>query len=253
VPSTVADVTPKTGQPPGGEVAGRVAIVTGASQGIGAGIVTALLALGYAVVGTSRSIEPSEIDNMITVPGDIAELETAKRVLDAAVDTYGRVDCLINDAGMSIEKPFTDYDVGDFTRITEVNVGGFFHMTQTVVRQMLRQGAGHIVSITTSLVDHPTTERLAALTALTKGGIDAATRSLAIELAAHGIRVNAVAPGVIYNPRYDRASYTGLAEQHPLDRLGEVSDVVDGILYLERAGFVTGEVLHIDGGQAAGG
>ena len=235
------------------DVARRVAVVTGASQGIGAAVVAALHALGYAVVGTSRSIEPSEIDDLITVRGDVAEAETAQQVVDAAMDAFGRIDCLINDAGISIEKPFTDYDVGDLGRITAVNLAGFFHMTQRVVGQMLRQGTGHIVNITTSMVDHPTTRRPSALTSLTKGGLAAVTRSLAIELASRGIRVNAVAPGVIENPRFDPASYEGMAQEHPLGRLGQVSDIVDGILYLERATFVTGEILHIDGGQAAGG
>jgi NAD(P)-dependent dehydrogenase (short-subunit alcohol dehydrogenase family) len=235
------------------DIARRVAIVTGASQGIGAGVSAALHAMGYAVVGTSRSIEPSEIDNLITVRGDVAEAETAEQVVDAAMAAFGRIDCLINDAGISIEKPFTDYDVGDFGRITAVNLAGFFYMTQRVVRQMFRQGTGHIVNITTSIVDHPTIQRPSALTSLTKGGLAAVTRSLAIELASQGIRVNAVAPGVIKNPRFDLASYKGMAQEHPLGRLGQVSDIVDGILYLERAAFVTGEILHIDGGQAAGG
>jgi NAD(P)-dependent dehydrogenase (short-subunit alcohol dehydrogenase family) len=235
------------------DVAGRVAIVTGASQGIGAGVAAAFHALGYAVVGTSRSIEPSGIDNLITVRGDVADAETAEQVVGAAIDAFGKVDCLINDAGISIEKPFTDYDLGDFGRVTAVNLGGFFHMTQRVVHQMLLQGTGHIVNITSSIVDHPTTQRPAALTSLTKGGLAAVTRSLAIELAPQGIRVNAVAPGIIKNPRFDLASYKGMALEHPLGRLGQVSDIVDGILYLERATFVTGEVLHIDGGQAAGG
>jgi NAD(P)-dependent dehydrogenase (short-subunit alcohol dehydrogenase family) len=235
------------------DVAGRVAVVTGASQGIGAGIVAALHDRGYSVVGTSRAIEPSEIDDLITVRGDVAEAGTAERVVETAMDAFGRVDCLINDAGTSIEKPFTDYDVGDFDRITAVNLAGFFHMTQCVVRQMLRQGTGHIVNVTTSMVDHPTVQRPAALTSLTKGGLAAVTRSLAIELASRGIRVNAVAPGVIENPRFDLASYEGMAQEHPLGRLGQVSDIVDGILYLEGATFVTGEILHIDGGQAAGG
>jgi len=225
----------------------------GASQGIGAAVAAGLHSSGYAVVGTSRSIEPSEIDNLLTVRGDITKAETAKRVVDAAMDAFGRIDCLINDAGMSIQKPFTDYVADDLDRITAVNLVGFFHMTQGVVPQMIRQGVGHIVNITTSIVDHPTAQRPAALTSLTKGGLAAVTRSLAIELASQGIRVNAVAPGVIYNPSYDLASYKGMAEEHPLGRLGQVSDICEGILYLERASFVTGEILHIDGGQAAGG
>jgi NAD(P)-dependent dehydrogenase (short-subunit alcohol dehydrogenase family) len=230
-----------------------VVVVTGASQGIGAGLVESFHDLGYGVIATSRSIDPSDLDNVTTVRGDIADAGTAKRVVDAAMQAFGRIDCLVNDAGISIEKPFTDYSDDDFDAITGVNLAGFFHITQGVVGQMLQQGAGHIVNITTSVVDHPITQRPAALTSLTKGGLAAVTRSLAIELASRGIRVNAVAPGVIYNPRYDIASYQGTAEQHPLGRIGHISDIVEGILYLERASFVTGEVLHIDGGQAAGG
>jgi NAD(P)-dependent dehydrogenase (short-subunit alcohol dehydrogenase family) len=242
-----------TGPRTSDEIEGRVAIVTGASEGIGAGVAAALHASNYSVVGTSRSIEPSKLDNLLTVRGDIAEAGTAKRVVDTAMDAFGRIDFLINDAGISIEKPFMDYDVDDFERITAVNLAGFFHMTQRVVGQMIRQGAGHIVNVATSIVYHPTTQRPSALTSLTKGGLASVTRSLAIELASRGIRVNAVAPGVIRNPRYDLASYKGMAEEHPLGRLGQVGDVIDGILYLERASFVTGEILHIDGGQAAGG
>ena len=230
----------------------KVAIITGASQGIGAGLVAAFRHAGYAVVGTSRSIRPSEVSGYLTLQGDISEAKTAERVAEQALDRFGRIDSLINDAGVFISKPFTDYSPDDYAAITAVNLAGFFHITQRAIRQMVHQGSGHIVNITTRIVDRPSSERPSALVALTKGGLAAVTRSLAIEYASRGVRVNAVAPGVIKTPLHELASYKGLAELHPLGRLGEVSDVVDGILYLERATFVTGEILHIDGGQAAG-
>jgi NAD(P)-dependent dehydrogenase (short-subunit alcohol dehydrogenase family) len=230
----------------------KVAIITGASQGIGAGLATAFRREGYAVVATSRSISPSDEPGLVTVQGDIAEPETAQRVVAQALDRFGRVDSLINNAGIFIGKPFTDYTPEDFDAITAVNLAGFFHITQRTLRQMVTQGSGHVVNVTTSLVDNADSQRPAALTSLTKGGLAAVTRSLAIEYAARGVRVNAVALGVIKTAAHDPASYEGLAELHPLGRVGEIGDVVDGILYLERATFVTGEVLHVDGGQAAG-
>ena len=154
--------------------------------------------------------------------------------------------------GVFIGKPFTDYRPDDYAAITAVNLTGFFHITQRAIRQMATEGSGHIVNITTSLVDHADSKRPAALASLTKGGLAAVTRSLATEYASRGVRVNAVALGVIRTPMHDTASYEGIAGLHPLGRLGEISDVVDGILYLEQATFVTGETLHIDGGQAAG-
>jgi NAD(P)-dependent dehydrogenase (short-subunit alcohol dehydrogenase family) len=230
----------------------KVAIVTGASQGIGAGLVAGFRHAGYAVVGTSRSIRPANEPDYLTVQGDISEAETAKRVAEHALDRFGRIDSLINVAGIFISKPFTDYSPDDYTAITAVNLAGFLHITQCAIRHMVDQGSGHIVNVTTSIVDRPSRERSSALVALTKGGLAAVTGSLAIEYASRGVRVNAVAPGVIKTPVHELASYEGLAELHPLGRLGEVSDVIDGILYLERATFVTGEILHIDGGQAAG-
>ena len=230
----------------------KVAIITGASQGIGAGLVAGFRASGYAVVGTSRSIRPSDDADYLTVQGDISEAKTAERVAEQTLDRFERIDSLINNAGLFISKPFTDYSPDDYAAITAVNLAGFFHITQRAIRHMVDQGSGHIVNITTSIVDRPSSERPSALVALTKGGLAAVTRSLAIEYASRGVRVNAVAPGVIKTPLHELDSYKGLAELHPLGRLGEVSDVVDGILYLERATFVTGAILHIDGGQAAG-
>jgi NAD(P)-dependent dehydrogenase (short-subunit alcohol dehydrogenase family) len=231
----------------------KVAIITGASQGIGAGLVAGYRGCGYAVVGTARSIEPSDEPGYVTVAGDIAQPETAQRIVDQALDRFGRIDSLVNNAGIFIGKPFTDYTVDDFDAITAVNLAGFFHITQRVIRQMASQGSGHVVNVSTSLVAHPGSDRPSALAVLTKGGLAAVARSLAIEYASRGIRVNAVSLGVIQTPIHDPASYAGMAALHPLGRLGQVSDVVDGILYLERATFVTGEILHIDGGQSAGG
>ena len=230
----------------------KVAIVTGASKGIGAGVAAAFAGAGYAVVATARSIESFDEHDVVAVQGDIGEAETAQRVVEQAVDRFGRIDTLINNAGIFISKLFTDYTPDDYAAITAVNLGGFFHITQRVIPQMLSQGGGHVVNVSTSLVDHARSDSPSALAALTKGGLDAVTRSLAIEYASRGVRVNAVALGVIMTPPNDLASYAQLAEAHPLGRVGEISDVVDGILYLERATFVTGETLHIDGGRAAG-
>lgn len=230
----------------------KVAIVTGASQGIGAGIAAGFARAGYAVVATSRSIRPSGEPGFLAVPGDITEEATAHRVVEQALERFGRIDTLINNAGVFIGKPFTEYTKDDFAVVTAVNLAGFFHMTQRVIGQMADQGGGHIVNVSTSLVDHARAADPAALASLTKGGLDAVTRSLATEYAARGVRVNAVALGVIKTPIHDPAEYDGMAAIHPLGRAGEISDVVDGILYLEQATFVTGETLHIDGGQAAG-
>jgi NAD(P)-dependent dehydrogenase (short-subunit alcohol dehydrogenase family) len=231
-----------------------VAVITGASQGIGAGLAAGYRRAGYAVVGVARSHPPSADDSeYVAIDGDIAEAETARRAVDQALDRFGRIDTLINNAGVYIGKPFTQYTLDDYATITAVNLTGFFHITQLAIEQMVEQGSGHVVNISTSLVDHADSKRPSALPALTKGGLVAASRSLAIEYASHGVRVNAVSLGVIKTPAHDPASYTDLQSLHPLGRVGEISDVVDAILYLERAAFVTGETLHVDGGQAAGG
>jgi NAD(P)-dependent dehydrogenase (short-subunit alcohol dehydrogenase family) len=188
----------------------------------------------------------------VTVKGDVADAETAERVVEAALDRFGRIDSLVNNAGSFIGKPFTDYTPDDFRTLTRVNLDGFFHITQRAIRQMVDQGEGHVINVSTSLVDHADRDRPAALPVLTKGGLAAVARSLAIEYASRGVRVNAVSLGVIQTPENDPATYAGMAALHPLGRLGEIGDVVDAILYLERATFVTGEVLHVDGGQAAG-
>ena len=230
----------------------KVAVITGASQGIGAGLADGYRRAGYAVVGVARSMPPSDDEGRLAIEGDVTDPETAQRAVDGALERFGRIDTLVNNAGIYIGKPFTDYTVEDFRAITAVNLAGFFHITQRAVREMLRRGGGHIVNVSTSLVDHADSARPSALPALTKGGLVAVTRSLAVEYASRGLRVNAVSLGVIRTPAHDPRSYDGLGALHPLGRVGDVADVVDGILYLERAAFVTGETLHIDGGQAAG-
>jgi NAD(P)-dependent dehydrogenase (short-subunit alcohol dehydrogenase family) len=231
-----------------------VAIITGASQGIGAGLVAGYRGAGYAVVGVALSFpqgDPDESD-YVRVAGDIADAQTAGHAVDQARDHFGRVDTLINNAGIYIGKSFTEYTLDDYAAITAVNLTGFFHITQLAIAEMVDRGSGHVVNVSTSLVDNADSTRPSALPALTKGGLVAASRSLAIEYASRGVRVNSVSLGVIKTPDHDPASYDGLETLHPLGRVGEISDVVDAILYLERAMFVTGETLHVDGGQAAG-
>jgi NAD(P)-dependent dehydrogenase (short-subunit alcohol dehydrogenase family) len=230
----------------------RVAIVTGASQGIGAGIVKSLRERGYRVVASSRSIKPSDDANLATVAGDIGSAETAKRVVDEALKRFGRVDLLVNNAGIFIAKPFTKYTKEDFESKISTNVAGFFHITQAAVAVMEGQGAGHVVSITTSLVDHPNSNVPSVMASLTKGGIAAATASLAIEYAKKGIRFNAVSPGIIKTPMHPASTHEWLAALHPVGQMGDISDVVNAVIYLDSANFVTGEILHVDGGQAAG-
>ncbi|HXO06399.1 MAG TPA: SDR family oxidoreductase [Solirubrobacteraceae bacterium] len=229
-----------------------VALITGAERGIGAGLTEAFRRSGYAVVATSRSIPAAEESDLLTVQGDITDPGTSRRVVEQALERFGRIDTLVNNAGVYIGKPFGEYTIDDFAAVTAVNLAGFFHITQQAIAPMVTRGAGHIVNISSSLVDQPDSTRPSALASLTKGGLVAVTRSLAIEYAARGVRVNAVSLGVIRTPIHDAASYEGMGALHPLGRVGEISDVVDGILYLERASFVTGEILHIDGGQSAG-
>ena len=231
-----------------------VAIITGASHGIGAGLVAGYRGAGYAVVGVARSFPASDRlgTDYVEVAGDIADEQTARRAVEEARDRFGRIDTLINNAGIYIGKPFTEYTFDDYAAITAVNLTGFFHITQLAIADMVDRGSGHVVNVSTSLVDHADSTRPAGLPALSKGGLVAATRSLAIEYAGRAVRVNAVSLGVIRTPDHDPASYAGLEKLHPLGRVGEVTDVVDAILYLERATFVTGEVLHVDGGQTAG-
>jgi NAD(P)-dependent dehydrogenase (short-subunit alcohol dehydrogenase family) len=230
----------------------KVAVITGASQGIGAGLVTAYRKLGYAVVATSRTIAAAQDPYVLVVQGDIADPATGERVINAGVQRFGRIDTLVNNAGLFLAKPFTDYTEEEFATLIGVNVAGFFRITQRAVPHMLEQGAGHIVNITTSLVDHANSNVPSVLASLTKGGLQSATKSLAIEYAGRGIRTNAVSPGTIQTPMHAEEDHGMLSGLHPVGRLGEVSDVVDAVIYLENAPFVTGEILHVDGGQSAG-
>jgi NAD(P)-dependent dehydrogenase (short-subunit alcohol dehydrogenase family) len=230
----------------------KVAIITGASQGIGEGLVRAYRDRNYRVVANSRSIKPSTDPDIVTVAGDIADPKTAERIVSAAIERFGRIDTLVNNAGIFVAKPFTDYTDEDFASVLAVNVGSFFQVTRRAAAEMLKQGSGHIVQITTSLVDHANSSVPSVLASLTKGGLNAATKSLAIEYAAKGIRVNAVAPGVIKTPMHMPETHEFLANLHPVRRMGETKDIVDAVLFLESAPFVTGEILHVDGGQSAG-
>jgi NAD(P)-dependent dehydrogenase (short-subunit alcohol dehydrogenase family) len=230
----------------------KVVVVTGASQGIGAGIVSAFRARNCPVVATSRSIKPAADTDVVTVQGDVGTPGTAEKVFKAALDRFGRVDTLVNNAGVFMAKPFTAYSHDDYALYLSTNVTGFFHMTQRALELMSKQGHGHVVSITTSLVDQPMSAVPAALASLTKGALSAVTKALAIEYAKAGIRVNAVSPGIIKTPMHPPEAHSALGALHPMGRMGEVSDIVDAIVYLDGAGFVTGEVLHVDGGQAAG-
>jgi NAD(P)-dependent dehydrogenase (short-subunit alcohol dehydrogenase family) len=238
--------------PPPAHDEDKVAIITGASQGIGAGLARAYRERGYAVIATARSIGPSGDPGIVTVAGDIADPDTAQHVVEEAVERFGRIDTLINNAGIYIGKPFTDYTLEDFNNLIAVNVAGFFHMTTRTIKQMLDQGSGHVVNVSTTLVEQADSSRPAALQTLTKGGLVAATRSLAVEYGSRGLRVNAVSLGVIKTQLHDESSYAGMGALHPVGRVGEIEDVVGGVLYLESAPFVTGEILHIDGGQSAG-
>lgn len=230
----------------------RVAIVTGASQGIGAAIAAAYRQHGYAVVATSRSIQPSTDPDVLAVAGDVRDRSAAERLVAAALERFGRIDTLVNNAGIFLGKPFTEYTAEEFERVVDVNLAGFFHTTQLVLPHMLRQGRGHIVQITTTLVHQAIAGAPSGLALLTKGGLDAVTRGLAIEYAQTGVRVNAVAPGIIKTPMHDPAAHGVLAGMHPMGRMGEVSEVADAVMYLENAAFVTGETLNVDGGQHAG-
>jgi len=231
----------------------RVAVITGASQGIGAGLVSAYRKLGYAVVANSRTIRESDDPMVLTVPGDIAQPGIGQHIVDAAVDRFGRVDTVVNNAGIFVAKPFTDYTDDDYDAVTGVNLRGFFEVSRAAVAAMLSgDGGGHVVNISTSLVDHANSQVPSALASLTKGGLNAVSKALAIEYAGRGIRSNAVALGVIRTPMHDPSSYGALAKLHPLGRLGSVEDVVDAVMYLESVPFVTGEILHVDGGQSAG-
>ncbi|MBR0722630.1 SDR family NAD(P)-dependent oxidoreductase [Bradyrhizobium manausense] len=230
----------------------KVAIVTGASQGIGEALVRAYRDRNFCVVANSRSIRQPSDPDILAVAGDIADPNTAERIVSQAMHRFGRIDTLVNNAGIFVAKPFTEYTDEDYANLLGINLDGFFHITRRAANHMLKRGSGHIVQITTSLDEHAVSRVPSVLAALTKGGLNAATKSLAIEYASKGIRVNAVAPGAVKTPMHAPESYDFLAKLHPIGRMGEVRNVVDAVLYLEGANFTTGEILHVDGGQSAG-
>jgi NAD(P)-dependent dehydrogenase (short-subunit alcohol dehydrogenase family) len=230
----------------------KVVVVTGASQGIGAEVVKAFRKLDYRVVATARTIKPSDDPNIVTVAGDIGDRATAQRVVSQALERFGRIDTLVNNAGIYIGKPFTQHSVDDYAAVVNVNMAGFYHITQLAIAEMEKRSSGHVVSVTASVVDGAISGVYSVLAALTKGGLNAATKSLAIEYAKQGIRVNAVAPGIIKSPMHAPETHEALGVFHPLGRMGEMSDIADAILFLDSAPFITGEILHVDGGQSAG-
>jgi NAD(P)-dependent dehydrogenase (short-subunit alcohol dehydrogenase family) len=231
----------------------KVAIITGASQGIGAGIVAGYRDRGWAVVASARTMKPSEDQGVVTVDGDLAEPDTTDRIIGAALQRFGRIDTLVNNAGVFVSKPFTDYTAADYATIVGVNLTGFFWLTQRAIATMATQYGGHVVNISATVAEYADSGSPSVLTALTKGGLAAATKSLAIEYASRGIRVNAVSPGIIQTPMHPAASYAALGDRTPpIGRAGQVSDVVGAILFLESSPYITGEIVHVDGGQSAG-
>lgn len=234
----------------------QTALITGASSGIGLGLTKGFLAAGYRVVATSRNVgaagtlEPS--DDLLLVDGDVGEVSTARRVMEIAERRFGTVDVLINNAGIFVPKPFTEYTAEDFQRVVSTNLAGFFYMSQEAARHMQRNGGGQILTITTTLAQQPVAGVTAALTSLTKGGLNAVTRGLAIEYAGAGIRVNAIAPGIVDTPMHKAEDHEFLKNLHPIPRLASVEEIVDAALFLARSSFITGEVLYVDGGAHAG-
>ncbi len=232
----------------------RTAIVTGASQGIGAALVEALLNAGYNLVATSRNINQSlaASSNLVLVAGDIGKRETATKIVAAAIGNFGGIDLLVTNAGIFSTKPFTEFTTDDFNALVSTNLLGFLYITQLAVAQMLKQQAGAVVSITASLADQPIAGVNAAVPMITKGGLNAVIQSLAIEYAKEGIRFNAVAPGIVDTPMHTDDPKEFLRTLQPMGKIASVNDVIDGVLFLAHAGQVTGEVLHVDGGSHAG-
>ncbi len=234
----------------------KVALVTGASSGIGLQMTKALLERGYAVVAMSRHVSACDAlqasDQLALFDGDVAEPATAKRAVELALERFGQLDLLVNNAGVFIAKPFTQYTQADYDRLLATNLGGFFHMTKHALEAMLPKQRGHIVNIGTSLATVPVVSVPSALPILIKGGLEAATRSLAIEYAEAGIRVNTIAAGIIDTPMHPRENHGFLAGLSPAKRLGTTQEIADALLYLDSAQFVSGEVVHVDGGAHAG-
>jgi NAD(P)-dependent dehydrogenase (short-subunit alcohol dehydrogenase family) len=230
----------------------KVVVVTGASQGIGAELVKAFRKLDYRVIATSRSIKQSDDENILSIAGDIGDPATAKRVISEGVARFGRVDTLVNNAGIYIGKPFTEHTADEYAAVMNVNMAGFYHITQLALAEMEKRSSGHVVTVTASIGDAPVSGVYSVLAAMTKGGLNAATKALAIEYARRGIRVNAVAPGIIKTPMHEPGMHEALGALHPVGHMGEPGDIADAILFLDAAPFVTGEILHVDGGLHAG-
>ncbi|MFZ3210404.1 MAG: SDR family oxidoreductase [Terriglobales bacterium] len=232
----------------------KAAIVTGASRGIGAGLVEAFLKEGYNVVATSLNVSQSlaASPSLVLVDGDIGKQETAAQAVEAAIEYFGSIDVLVNNAGILRIKPFTDFAVEDINALVSTNLLGFIYITQFAVKQMLKQKSGSVVSISAALADQPIAGLNASVSMMTKGGLNTAIRSLAIEYAKEGIRFNAVAPGVVDTPLHKDGPKDSLKARQPTGKIAEVRDIVDAVLYLTQAGQVTGEVLHVDGGAHAG-
>jgi len=234
----------------------KTAIITGASQGIGAGLVEAFLDRGYNVVANSRNITKSNpfpaSPNLDLVDGDIGDPKTAAKITEAAVSRFGRIDTLVNNAGIFIPKPFTEYTTEEFNSLVSITLAGFLYVTQLSVKQMLKQKSGSIVNISTTLVDQPIAGVSAAVQVMVKGGLNAVTGALAMEYAKDGIRINTVAAGVINTPMHKPETIDFLKGLHPMGRIGEIKEIVDAVLYLTDATFTTGEILHVDGGAHAG-
>jgi NAD(P)-dependent dehydrogenase (short-subunit alcohol dehydrogenase family) len=232
----------------------QTAIVTGASSGIGLGLTQALLERGWQVVATSRSISNSKdlkpSPNLVLVDGDAGKKETAVKVVETAIKHFGRVDLLLNNAGIYIPKAFTDYTEDDYNQVMNTNVASFFYMTQQVIPQMKKQNSGHVVDISAVIADQPSSG--AVLAVLSKSPMPAVSKALALEYARNNIRFNTVSPGVVNTPMHAQGDHAAMAKFHPLGRMGEVSDIVDAVLYLQNATFVTGENIHVDGGVHAG-
>ena len=230
----------------------KVVVVTGASQGIGAEVVKAFRKIGHRVVATARSIKQPDDPDILAVAGDIGDPATAQRVISEGIKRFGRIDTLVNNAGIYIGKPFTEHTAEDYAAVMNVNMAGFYFITQLAIAEMEKHASGHVVTVTASVTDHAISGIHSVLAALTKGGLNAATKSLAIEYARKGIRVNAVAPGIIKSTMHPPETHEALGVFHPMGRMGETSDIANAILYLDSAPFVTGEILHVDGGQSAG-
>ena len=234
----------------------RTAIVTGASSGIGLGITRALGERGYRIVANSRTITRSkELNasaNLVLVDGDIGEKETAVKLADAAIQHFGGIDLLVNNAGIYIPKPFTEYTPDDFETMIHTNVAGYFFITQQAVAQMRKQKSGHVVSIASTLVSQPLAGAPISLPVITKSTIPAFSRALAMEYVADGIRANTISPGVVDSPMHANDDHNALKKLHPIPRLVSIREIVDALLYLESAPMVNGENIRIDGGSHAG-